>query len=97
LTEISGMVPPKYPIHQLEEKFKGWVLEAISENNKFQDVKPVTIIDTDQLIEKLGVTRPTIQRWRDQGRIPYIQVGQVIRYDLDKVIEALENKKRRQK
>jgi excisionase family DNA binding protein len=86
-----------FPIHQLEEKFKGWVKDAISENNQFQDAKPVTIIDTDQLIDKLGVTRPTIQRWRDQGRIPYIQVGQVIRYDLDKVIEALENKKRRQK
>lgn len=55
------------------------------------------IVDGDTLEGKLGITRQTLGRWRKNGRIPYIQVGQVIRYDLDKVIEALENKKRRQK
>lgn len=55
------------------------------------------IVDGETLEEKFGITRQTLGRWRKGGRIPYIQVGQVIRYDLDKVIEALENKKRRQK
>lgn len=54
-----------------------------------------TILDTDQLMAKLGVTRPTLSRWRKENRIPFIQVGSVVRYDLDKVLEALENKKRR--
>lgn len=54
-----------------------------------------TILDTDQLMAKLGVTRPTLSRWRKENRIPFIQVGSVVRYDLEKVLEALENKKRR--
>jgi excisionase family DNA binding protein len=56
-----------------------------------------TILDTDQLMAKLGVTRPTLSKWRKEGRIPFIQVGAVVRYDLDKVLEALESKKRRSK
>lgn len=53
------------------------------------------ILDTDQLMAKLGVTRPTLSKWRKESRIPFIQVGAVVRYDLDKVLEALESKKRR--
>lgn len=59
------------------------------------DKHPKTILDTDQLMVKLGVTRPTLLKWRKEGRIPFIQVGSVVRYDLDKVLEALESKKRR--
>lgn len=59
--------------------------------------KEKTILDTDQLMAKLGVTRPTLSKWRKEKRIPFIQVGSVVRYDLDKVLEALETNKRRQK
>lgn len=51
------------------------------------------ILDGDELIEKLGITRQTLARWRKQKRIPFIQAGAVIRYDLNKVLEALEKKK----
>ncbi|MDR7130337.1 excisionase family DNA binding protein [Algoriphagus sp. 4150] len=57
--------------------------------------QPKSILDTDQLMAKLGITRPTLSKWRKEGRIPFIQVGSVVRYDLDKVLEALESKKRR--
>lgn len=60
-----------------------------------QTRKSQTILDTDELMAKLGVTRPTLSKWRKEGRIPFIQVGAVVRYDLDKVLEALESKKRR--
>lgn len=53
------------------------------------------ILDTDQLMAKLGITRPTLSKWRKEGRIPFIKVGAVVRYDLDKVLEALKSKKRR--
>jgi excisionase family DNA binding protein len=60
-----------------------------------KDNQQRTILDTDQLMAKLGVTRPTLSKWRKENRIPFIQVGAVVRYDLDKVLEALESKKRR--
>jgi excisionase family DNA binding protein len=55
--------------------------------------KSKNILDTDQLMVKLGVTRPTLSKWRKDGRIPFIQVGAVVRYDLDAVLEALSKKK----
>ena len=33
-----------------------------------------TILDTDQLMAKLGITRPTLSKWRKEKRIPFIQV-----------------------
>ena len=66
-------------------------LKGLPENQfSLKGNQPKTILDTDQLMEKLGVTRPTISRWRKEKKIPFIQAGSVIRYDLDKVLEALE-------
>lgn len=53
------------------------------------------IVDGETLQEKLGITRQTLGRWRVAKRIPYIQEGNIIRYDLNKVIETLESRKRR--
>lgn len=52
-------------------------------------------ITTKQLCEFLGLTEPTIIRWRQKGKIPFMQIGSAIRYDKNKVIEALEVKKQK--
>lgn len=55
------------------------------------ELKPQAEIISDKtLCERLEVTRQTIGRWRKQNRIPFIQIGSVIRYDFNKVVEALE-------
>ncbi|MBA4301280.1 MAG: hypothetical protein C0433_14435 [Cyclobacterium sp.] len=84
------------PFHQFKDEIAKLIQAQLEGTQLFQ--KPIlkqTILDTDQLMEKLGVTRPTLSKWRKEGRIPFIQVGAVVRYDLDKVLEALESKKRR--
>jgi hypothetical protein len=53
------------------------------------------IITGEDLSKKLGVTIQTLIRWRQKGKIPFLQIGNSIRYDFNKVIEALEvNKKK---
>tara|TARA_R110002050_G_scaffold253647_1_gene391859 strand:+ start:5925 stop:6251 length:327 start_codon:yes stop_codon:yes gene_type:complete len=86
------------PLHRLKVEVQCWVKEVLDEKHPGQ-IQPnqSTILDTDQLMTKLGVTRPTLSKWRKEKRIPFIQVGSVVRYDLDKVLEALETNKRRQK
>ncbi|MET4138472.1 hypothetical protein [Pedobacter sp. UYP1] len=61
-------------------------------SNQLLTPKP-EIVDGETLELKFGITRQTLGRWRKQKRIPYIQHGGIIRYDLNKVIEALEYKK----
>ena len=81
------------PLHRLEPIFKSWFKEVLSDNQIESESDYKSLINTDQLMKKLGVTRPTIQKWRDEGRIPFAQEGHIIRYDIDEVIEALAKKK----
>ncbi|MBC7745671.1 MAG: helix-turn-helix domain-containing protein [Flavobacterium sp.] len=55
--------------------------------------KPIDLVDGEQLSKKLGITIQTLIRWRQKGKIPFLQVGKSIRYDLNKVLESLEKKK----
>lgn len=84
------------PLHRLKQEIQSCIKEVLNQSD-LETKKSIqgTILDTDQLMARLGVTRPTLSKWRKEGRIPFIQVGAVVRYDLDKVLEALENKKRR--
>jgi len=47
-------------------------------------------IDTQQLLEVLAISPATLNRYKKRGLIPYIKLGNVHRYDLEKVIKVLE-------
>lgn len=70
------------------------VLKAIG-NQPSPEVRKVEIIDQDELCKRLSLTRQTIARWREKGKIPFIQIGSAFRYDWLKVVETLEGKKKR--
>jgi hypothetical protein len=44
------------------------------------------------LAARLGVSAPTIQAWKNKGIIPYTQRGRFVYFDVDRVLEALNNK-----
>lgn len=52
--------------------------------------KQVEIIEGKTLIERLIISEPTLIRWRQKGKIPYLTIGSAIRYDWFKVLEAIE-------
>lgn len=85
---ILSPIDPEKLISSISDQVTANLIAVIQDKTPIQ-----TIIDGDELIQKLGITRQTLARWRKQNRIPFIQVGGVIRYDLNKVIEALENRK----
>ena len=55
----------------------------------------VEYITGDELCAYIGISKPTLIRYRKKGRIPFIEMGGVLRYDKNKVAKALElgNKK----
>jgi excisionase family DNA binding protein len=86
------------PYHRFKDEIAKIIQDQLQGSQMFQQpISKQTIVSTEYLMEKLGVTRPTLSKWRKEGRIPFIQVGSVVRYDLDKVLEVLENKKRKSK
>ncbi|HTN00201.1 MAG TPA: hypothetical protein VL088_15700 [Pedobacter sp.] len=67
------------------------IKDQLSELAETQTTSPKTeIISGETLCKRLEITRQTLGRWRVQKRIPFIEVGRVIRYDFPKVVEALE-------
>jgi excisionase family DNA binding protein len=48
------------------------------------------LLDIHQLARALNVGRTTIENWTHSRRIPSLKLGRVLRYDLKKVLAALE-------
>lgn len=53
------------------------------------------IINGEDLCKKLDITIQTLIRWRQKEKIPYLQIGSSIRYDLNKVLDAIEVRKKK--
>lgn len=47
------------------------------------------------LAELLNCSRPTAQKIKNSGKIPFAQVGRIIIFDAEKVLAALEVKNKR--
>ena len=51
------------------------------------------IITENELSKRIGITKPTLGKYRKEGKIPFSQVGRSIRYDYKEVMETLKIKK----
>ncbi len=83
---------------EVKELFRNELIQFFGENpqeakDPKKSSKPIT---QKALCAYLDVTEPTIIRWRKKGKIPFMQIGSAIRYDIDLVTAALEvdNKKK---
>lgn len=56
---------------------------------------PVEVINSATLMERLDISEPTLIRWRQKGKIPFMQIGTAVRYDWYKVLAELEVKKQK--
>lgn len=59
-------------------------------NNKENEIKNEEILTEAQLCERLNLTRTTISRYRKENKIPYLKVGNNIRYEYNKVLKSIE-------
>lgn len=66
-------------------------LQAMVEHKELVTIKPV---NTKQLCEFLNLTEQSIIRFRKNNIIPFYTIGSAVRYDLQKVIAALEKRKK---
>jgi excisionase family DNA binding protein len=51
------------------------------------------IIDENELSKRLNISKVTLHKYRKNGTIPFSTVGRNIRYDYQKVLKLMENKK----
>jgi len=55
------------------------------------------IVDSESIKKILNISDTTLWRYKRQGVIPYIKLGTVHRYQVDKVIQALEVQRQNRK
>ena len=80
---------------EMQSLFDGYFEKSVLSYQP-DNVKPDTIIMTgEELCKKFDITIQTLIRWRHKGKIPFMQIGSAIRYDLNKVIAALEAGKKK--
>ena len=92
---MENIILSPIPLTDLQGIISDSVQQALRNHTEQLATPKPEIVDGETIQEKLGITRQTLVRWRASKRIPYIQEGGIIRYDLNKVIEALERRKRR--
>ena len=60
---------------------------SIHLNNEIEDDE---ILSENQLCERLNLSRTTISRYRKENKIPYLKVGNNIRYEYNKVLKSIK-------
>ena len=58
---------------------------------KFEKEEIGEVIKEDELCRRLELSRTTISSYRRKNKIPYLKVGNNIRYEYEKVLKALEH------
>lgn len=78
--------------HFLQNVIDAAVNKAVSNAllNTASPKEQIEVIDTKTLCLRLGITQPTVIRWRKKKRIPFLLVGSSVRFNYSAVVAALE-------
>lgn len=71
------------------------VLNLNQEGSNEPQITNIEVLTTKGLAERLSVSERTIYNWRDDGKIPHIRIGRVVRFVFCDVVEALGREERR--
>jgi len=74
---------------EIRKQVEDVINEKLS-NHFNNEIENDEIISENQLCERLNISRTTISRYRKENKIPYLKVGNNIRYEYNKVLKALE-------
>ena len=78
------------PIDDLMAALRTIVREELAATPQSSIDRMAECISGKELCSFLGISEPTLIRWRQKGKIPFLEIGGVIRYDKNKVVTALE-------
>ena len=64
------------------------------ENHKPEPPKDDSLITTNEVVKILGVSKPTLHKWKMEGLIPFHRIGTRIRFKKSEVVEAVQTVKK---
>ena len=88
---MDNILLSQIPLSQLIEQIRSVVREEMKDET-ISGKAAREIITPDELCKRLGLSIGTLIRYRKKRKIPWLEVGSSIRYDFEKVCQALEKK-----
>jgi excisionase family DNA binding protein len=85
--QIQFITTPRELQSAIDEAVQNAFLKATPTLLDDPNEQPITV---KELCKFLGVTEPTIIRWRKKGRIPFMQIGSRVLFQKSKVLTAIE-------
>ena len=76
-----------------KEELQQIIEDAFYTSNCTQPNLEYNIITEKELSKRLSISKVTLHKYRKEGKIPFSQVGRIIRYDYKEVMETLKFKK----
>lgn len=75
---------------ELEELIERAINKFIQKNNHSEHTPQVELISPEELCKRMNISIPTQIRLRKKGKLPFIEAGNQIRYDWNKVLLSLQ-------
>lgn len=76
------------------DEFKAVIREVLQEETSHTEKKSqdTLVYGLDGLCDLLKISRPTAQRYKNSGKIPYSQTGRKIVFNAEEVLTAIQKK-----
>jgi len=75
------------------DELKAIIEDAVYKATSSLDIGDNKLITENELSKRLNISKVTLHKYRKNGTIPFIKIGRNIRYDYQKVLKSMENKK----
>lgn len=85
------MILTSVPIDELMNTIRSMIREEMK-NSPSKESGYSEPVGSKEICTYLGISEPTLIRWRNKGKIPFLRFGNIIRYDRDAVSKALEKR-----
>lgn len=89
---MNDLMLTQIPITELINQIRDVVRQEFLSSSQATTEQP-EIICGKELCNRLGITGPTLIKWRQKNKIPFLIIGKSIRYNWPNVVKKLENKK----
>lgn len=88
---MDNLILSQIPLNDLMEQIRQAVRDEMSNMQKPVDIglsnSPMT---SGELAKYLKISEQTVLTWKKKKKIPCIQIGSAVRYNLQSVLKALE-------
>jgi hypothetical protein len=84
---MQGQIILTVPLSEFMEGLKNAITEALQQSGPSS-----RMLNSEQVMEMLNVSSTTLQKWRNNGSIPFTRIDNKIYYPESDILDTLKNR-----